>query len=188
MTVALSGLALLAGAASSAPVATCRPTPEDAFGPFGRVTPPLRAKIGTGHVLTGVVLSALDCKPIRGARVEFWQSNRQGVYTRSTSGSVRTNAQGRFRFEGPYPASYGGPAAHPHPRRREVPRGAPNAIRAARRAPRSSPPRAQAPAGLRELAHAAGDGATPILRRALRIPRRRKSPASASSPWRSSPS
>ena len=113
MTVALSGLALLAGAASSAP-ATCKPTPEDAFGPFGRVTPPLRAKIGTGHVLTGVVLSALDCKPIRGARVEFWQANKQGVYTRATSGSVRTNAQGRFRFEGPYPASYGGRPAHIH--------------------------------------------------------------------------
>jgi protocatechuate 3,4-dioxygenase beta subunit len=114
VTVALSGLALLAGAASSAPVATCRPTPEDAFGPFGRVTPPLRAKIGNGHVLTGVVLSALDCKPIRGARVEFWQSNKQGVYTRSTSGSVRTNAQGRFRFEGPYPASYEGRPGHIH--------------------------------------------------------------------------
>jgi protocatechuate 3,4-dioxygenase beta subunit len=110
VSVALSGLALLAGAASSAPVATCKPTPEDAFGPFGRVSPPLRSKIGTGHVLTGVVLSALDCKPIRGARVEFWQSNRQGVYTRSTSGSVRTNSLGRFRFEGPYPSSYGGPA------------------------------------------------------------------------------
>lgn len=114
MIVAMSGLALLAGAASSAPVATCKPTPEDAFGPFGRVTPPLRAKIGTGHVLTGVVLSALDCKPIRGARVEFWQSNKQGVYTRSTSGSVRTNSLGRFRFEGPYPASYEGRPGHIH--------------------------------------------------------------------------
>jgi protocatechuate 3,4-dioxygenase beta subunit len=112
--VALSGFALLAGAASSAPTAGCKPTSEDAFGPFGRVTPPLRAKIGTGHVLTGVVLSALDCKPIRGARVEFWQSNKQGLYTRSTSGSVRTNAQGRFRFEGPYPSSYEGRPGHIH--------------------------------------------------------------------------
>jgi protocatechuate 3,4-dioxygenase beta subunit len=114
VAAALSSLALLAGAASSAPVATCKPTPEDAFGPFGRVTPPLRAKIGTGHVLTGVVLSAVDCKPIRGARVEFWQSNKQGRYTRATSGSVRTNSQGRFRFEGPYPPSYEGRPAHIH--------------------------------------------------------------------------
>jgi protocatechuate 3,4-dioxygenase beta subunit len=114
VTVALGGFALLAGAASSAPSATCKPTPEDAFGPFGRVTPPLRAKIGTGHVLTGVVLSAIDCKPIRDARVEFWQANKRGVYTRSTSGSVRTNSLGRFRFEGPYPPSYEGRPGHIH--------------------------------------------------------------------------
>jgi protocatechuate 3,4-dioxygenase beta subunit len=92
----------------------CKPTAEDAFGPFTRVTPPLRAKIGTGHVLTGVVLSALDCKPIRRARVELWQSNKQGVYTRATSGSVVTNAAGRFRFEGPRPTSYEGRPAHIH--------------------------------------------------------------------------
>jgi protocatechuate 3,4-dioxygenase beta subunit len=97
-----------------APAAACTPTPEDAFGPFTRVTPPLRAKIGTGHVLTGVVLSALDCEPIRDARVELWQANRRGVYTRATSGSVRTNAAGRFRFEGPRPTSYEGRPGHIH--------------------------------------------------------------------------
>jgi len=114
LCIVLAGLALLAGTAGTAPGATCKPTPEDAFGPFNRVTPPLRAKIGTGHVLTGVVLSALDCKPIRDARVELWQSDRQGRYTRKTSGSVRTNAAGRFRFEGPRPTSYEGRPAHIH--------------------------------------------------------------------------
>jgi protocatechuate 3,4-dioxygenase beta subunit len=116
LSVALSGLALFAGTIGSAVGATCKPTPEDAFGPFTRVTPPLRAKIGTGHVLTGVVLSALDCKPIRRARVELWQSNKRGVYTRATSGSVVTNAAGRFRFEGPYPTSYAGRPGHIHMR------------------------------------------------------------------------
>lgn len=105
---------LLAGTGSAAPTAACKATPEDAFGPFGRVTPPLRAKIGTGHVLTGVVLSAVDCRPIRGARVAFWQSNKQGRYTRATSGTVRTNSAGRFRFEGPYPPSYEGRPPHIH--------------------------------------------------------------------------
>jgi protocatechuate 3,4-dioxygenase beta subunit len=114
VSVVLSGLALFAGAASPAPTQACRATPEDAFGPFGRVSPPLRAKIGTGHVLTGIVLSAVDCKPIRGARVDFWQSNKAGLYTRATSGSVRTNADGRFRFEGPRPVSYEGRPAHIH--------------------------------------------------------------------------
>jgi protocatechuate 3,4-dioxygenase beta subunit len=136
MSVVVSGLALFAGSAGSAPGANaCKPTREDAFGPFGRVTPPTRAKIGTGHVLTGVVLSSIDCKPIRGARVEFWQANKRGVYTRATSGAVRTNAQGRFRFEGPRPTSYSGRSPHIHIRviaanhevlhtRYEPPRGA----------------------------------------------------------------
>jgi protocatechuate 3,4-dioxygenase beta subunit len=94
----------------------CKPTPEDAFGPFTQASPPLRAKIGTGHVLTGVVLSALDCKPIRGARVEFRQANRRGVYTRAGTGAALTNAAGRFRFEGPRPVSYEGRPGHIHVR------------------------------------------------------------------------
>jgi protocatechuate 3,4-dioxygenase beta subunit len=104
--------ALPAGTAPAAP--GCRATPTDAFGPFGRGTPPLRAKIGTGHVLTGVVLSSLDCRPLARARVELWQSNRNGVYTRATSASVITDSSGRFRFEGPYPASYEGRTPHIH--------------------------------------------------------------------------
>jgi protocatechuate 3,4-dioxygenase beta subunit len=112
----------------------CAPTPEDAFGPFGRGAPPLRAKIGTGHVLTGVVLSALDCRPIRGAQVHLWQANRNGRYTRATSATVVTNRSGRFRFEGPRPVSYAGREPHIHLRviaayhrplfARYVPRGA----------------------------------------------------------------
>jgi protocatechuate 3,4-dioxygenase beta subunit len=107
--------ALLAAQAGTASVAqTCRPTPTDAGGPFGSGEPPLRTKIGTGHVLTGVVLSALDCTPIRGARVEFWQSNPNGVYTRAGSGTVITGRSGRFRFEGPVPSSEGGFPGHIH--------------------------------------------------------------------------
>jgi protocatechuate 3,4-dioxygenase beta subunit len=106
--------AMLAASGLAANAQSCKPTPEDAAGPFTRVSPPLRAKTGTGHVLTGVVLSALDCKPIRGARVQFMQANRQGVYTRATSGAVLTNAAGRFRYEGPRPTSYAGRPAHIH--------------------------------------------------------------------------
>jgi len=104
-----------AAAAPSAPAAPgCRPTPTDAFGPFGRGTPPVRSRIGTGHVLTGIVLSSLDCKPLARARVELWQANRRGDYTRATSATVFTGRNGRFRFEGPYPPSYEGRSAHIH--------------------------------------------------------------------------
>ena len=100
---------LSAGAAAS-----CRATPTDAGGPFGRGEPPIRSKIGTGHVLTGVVLSALDCRPIRGARVQFWQAGKNGRYTTAGSATVVTGRDGRFRFEGPYPPSYRGVPPHIH--------------------------------------------------------------------------
>ena len=92
----------------------CAATIPDGFGPFGRGSPPVRASIGKGHVLTGVVLSALDCKPIPGARVELWQANAKGRYVRATSATVLVDRNGRFRFEGPYPASYEGRTPHIH--------------------------------------------------------------------------
>ena len=106
-------LALLL-AAMLVPAATCTPTPDDGFGPFGRGMPPVRAKTGTGHVLTGTIISALDCKPVTGARVEFWQSNRKGVYTKSLSATVFTDRNGRFRYQSPRPVSYEGRPAHIH--------------------------------------------------------------------------
>ena len=108
---------ILAASAAAAPAANrCSPTPTDGFGPFGRGLPPIRAKIGTGHVLTGVVISAATCKPLAGAQVQFWQSNAKGQYTLPLSATVITDRAGRFRFEGPYPASYEGRPPHIHVR------------------------------------------------------------------------
>jgi protocatechuate 3,4-dioxygenase beta subunit len=115
LTIALSVAAALAGATPAAPAA-CRATPNDSFGPFGQGLPPLRSKTGTGHVLTGVVLSAVDCKPVRGAQVQLWQANRNGVYVRALSGTVLTDGAGRFRYESPRPTSYEGLPPHIHVR------------------------------------------------------------------------
>jgi protocatechuate 3,4-dioxygenase beta subunit len=104
--------AFSAATVGSAPAARCTPTPNDSGGP-DRSAGPLRAKIGTGHVLTGVVLS-MSCAPIVCARVSFWQSNAKGVYTAAGRGAVLTNRFGRFRFEGPMPKAYAGRAAHIH--------------------------------------------------------------------------
>ena len=112
LLLASAVLATVAVTASAA--AACPASVPDGFGPFGKGTPPVRAKIGTGHVLTGVVLSSLDCKPIRRARVELWQANKQGRYVRAGSATVFTNAQGRFRLEGPLPPSYEGRPGHIH--------------------------------------------------------------------------
>jgi hypothetical protein len=105
--------ALCVGAADAvAQQPRCSPTPSDGGGP-NRGTPPLRAKIGRGHVLTGTVLSP-TCKPVAGARVSFWQSNRKGTYTAAGRGAVVTDRSGRFRFEGPRPTSYEGRPPHIH--------------------------------------------------------------------------
>jgi protocatechuate 3,4-dioxygenase beta subunit len=102
------------GSVAASAAGGCQASIPDGFGPFGKGTPPVRAKIGTGHVLTGVVLSSLDCMPLRRARVELWQANKQGRYVRAGSATVFTNAQGRFRFEGPLPPSYEGRPGHIH--------------------------------------------------------------------------
>ena len=100
---------------TSAPAATrCPPTLDDGSGPFGRAAPPRRAKIGTGHVLTGIVLSSVDCRPLSGAHVHLWQSNRRGEYVRAGSATVVTDRAGRFRFEGPRPVGYEGRPPHIH--------------------------------------------------------------------------
>lgn len=104
-----------AGTGASAPTATgCPPTLDDGAGPFGRGAPPQRAKIGTGHVLTGVVLSSVDCRPLAGARIHLWQSNRRGQYLRAGSATVVADRAGRFRLEGPRPVGYEGRSPHIH--------------------------------------------------------------------------
>ena len=98
------GLTLTASGTSTA----CQPTRGDGAGPFQQsgLSAPRRAKIGTGHVLQGRVLRT-DCKPVVGALVVLWQAGPSGYGPRGR-GSVRTDRSGRFRFEGPAPASYGG--------------------------------------------------------------------------------
>jgi protocatechuate 3,4-dioxygenase beta subunit len=111
--VALAVLA--AGGVTVAPAAPgCPPTLDDGAGPFGRGAPPRRSKIGSGHVLTGTVLSSVDCRPLAGARIHLWQANRRGEYVRAGSATVVTDKAGRFRFEGPKPVSYEGRPPHIH--------------------------------------------------------------------------
>ncbi len=95
--------------------AACEPTIGDAAGPFQRIDAPRRAKIGTGHVLTGRVLRATDCAPVARALVVFWQAGPNGyVYRPRGRGSVLTDRSGRFRFQGPVPASSGLRPPHIH--------------------------------------------------------------------------
>jgi protocatechuate 3,4-dioxygenase beta subunit len=112
----LAALVLAAPATTASDANGCQPTLGDAAGPFGRGMPPVRSSIGRGHVLTGTVLSAADCKPLARARVELWQAGRNGRYTRAGSATVFTDRAGRFRLEGPYPPAYEGREPHIHMR------------------------------------------------------------------------
>jgi protocatechuate 3,4-dioxygenase beta subunit len=113
--LALAAALLAAQPGGAHTTAACRPTSSDAAGPFeGTALPaPRRTKIGVGHVLLGRVLRAGDCKPLRGAVVELWQSGPNG-YTSRGRASVVTDREGRFRFEGPVPASDDGFPPHIH--------------------------------------------------------------------------
>jgi protocatechuate 3,4-dioxygenase beta subunit len=110
----LTAFAVSAPAYAASGANGCQPTLSDAAGPFGRGMPPARSSIGTGHVLTGVVVSSTDCRPLARARVELWQANRKGRYTRAGSATVVTDGAGRFRLQGPYPPSYEGRPPHIH--------------------------------------------------------------------------
>lgn len=112
LVVAAAAGIVLTVTASGSPLA-CKPTVSDGAGPFQQnaIATPLRAKIGTGHVLTGRVL-APDCRPVRRALVYFWQAGPNGYGPRGR-GSVYTDRNGKFRIEGPVPANYGfGPHIH----------------------------------------------------------------------------
>jgi protocatechuate 3,4-dioxygenase beta subunit len=100
---------------ASGGAAACQPTASDVAGPFERLDAPRRAKIGTGHVLQGRVLRATDCAPVRRALVILWQAGPGGyIYRPRGRGSVMTDRLGRFRFQGPVPASSGLRPPHIH--------------------------------------------------------------------------
>jgi protocatechuate 3,4-dioxygenase beta subunit len=118
LVVALAATAAFVGTGTAEPAAgACRPTLSAGGGPFETSGAPAqrRSRIGRGHVLTGRILRAPDCKPVRGAVVEFWQESPNGLYDRRGRGSIVTGPAGSFRFEGPVPPGhFRGPHIHIH--------------------------------------------------------------------------
>ncbi len=115
LTVLLSGPEpRLAPAVEASPA--CAPTRPDALGPFYKANAPLRAKVGSGHVLKGVVRSAPGCGPIAGARLEFWLAGPNGQYDDDHRATVLADAAGAYRFESNYPPPYAGRPSHIHAR------------------------------------------------------------------------
>jgi len=117
LAAAVVSAALVAGVGAAMPrAAACKPTASDGGGPFSRTAAaaPRRSTFGHGHVLAGRVLRYPGCTPARGAFVEIWQETPQVGYVQKGRASIVTGPKGRFRFEGPMPASENGFPPHIH--------------------------------------------------------------------------
>ena len=71
----------------------------DTLSPSYRPGAPVRAVVGTGHVLTGTVRSGRDCAPIAGARVELWPEIAGKGHPDDQRATVLTGPDGRYRFQ-----------------------------------------------------------------------------------------
>jgi protocatechuate 3,4-dioxygenase beta subunit len=102
------------GAPAPGGAVACAPTRPDALGPFYKPGAPLRAAVGRGHVLRGVIRSAADCAAIAGARVEYWLVNPTGRYDDEHRGYVVSGREGAYRIETNMPPAYQGRPPHIH--------------------------------------------------------------------------
>ena len=95
-------------------IGVCEPTPYDEIGPFYRPNAPIRAKVGKGYLLKGVVRSVTGCQPLPDAVIEFWLVNEQGEYDDQHRATVIADRRGRYRFESNRPTDYVGRLPHIH--------------------------------------------------------------------------
>ena len=93
---------------------TCTPTRADSLGPFYIANAPVRAKTGTGHLLTGTVRSSRSCAKIVRAKVELWHAGPAGDYGPRWRATLFSTAAGTYRFESINPPPYGGRPRHLH--------------------------------------------------------------------------
>ncbi len=114
LTLFLICLVILQAALSWAGAESCPPTAPDGLGPFYKAGAPVRASVGKGYTVSGVVRSAKDCSPVQGAQLELWLAGPDGKYDDSYRATMHADAQGAFRFESHYPPPYSGRPPHIH--------------------------------------------------------------------------
>ena len=92
----------------------CTPTPRDTPGPFYTPNAPERDHTGQGFVVSGTVRSTVACRPLGGARLEWWSANPQGEYDDAHRATQGAAADGRYRYETDIPGRYPGRPVHLH--------------------------------------------------------------------------
>ena len=95
---------------------TCDPTTPDQLGPFYVPDAPVRSSVGEGHHLQGVVLSTVNCAPIAGAQLEFWQVGPDGQYDDAHRATTFADTDGAYTFASNFPPPYSGRPPHIHMR------------------------------------------------------------------------
>jgi len=75
------------------------PTLDDGLSPSYKPDAPVRSVVGTGHVLTGTVVSSRDGSPIAGAKLELWPEYQDRGHLDSARATVLTDPSGRYRFQ-----------------------------------------------------------------------------------------
>ena len=78
---------------------SCKPTLDDDVSPSYKPDAPERTVVGQGHVVTGIVLSSADCKPIANAKLEFWPEEEGLGHPDLSRATFFTDKDGRYRFE-----------------------------------------------------------------------------------------
>ena len=81
------------------PSRSCKPTLDDGVSPSYKPDAPERTVVGQGHVVTGIVLSSADCKPLANAKLEFWPEEEALGHPDSARATFFTDKDGRYRFE-----------------------------------------------------------------------------------------
>jgi protocatechuate 3,4-dioxygenase beta subunit len=94
----------------------CIPTAEDVLGPFYQPDAPIRSSVGKGYTLSGTVLSAADCSPVTGARIELWLAGPNGNYDDAHRATLYPDEKGRYSFESNFPPPYSSRPPHIHVR------------------------------------------------------------------------
>ncbi len=105
MVVLLTGVVAASRGAENAP-GRCAPTAEDVEGPFYKPGASVRASTGSGLSVRGKVLGAPDCRPLSGARIEWWQANSAGEYDDAHRGTRTASAEGEYAFTTDFPGKY----------------------------------------------------------------------------------
>jgi len=75
------------------------PTNDDGLSPSYEPGAPTRSVVGTGHVLTGRVVSSLDGSPIGGAKLELWPEYAGSGHPDEARATVVADSSGRYRFQ-----------------------------------------------------------------------------------------